>query len=85
MHSFVDKKIETVKDYAVSVLNERYSLHAMKIVSEISTLIMTFWVMNFAVGNRDVVDVDQLPVIFAAILYCVKLSGLLYLIVEDIS
>ena len=66
-------------------MNERFSLHAMKMVSELSTLVMTFWVMRYAVVNRDEVFLEDLPVLFTAIFYCVRLAGLMHLIVDDIG
>ena len=82
---FVQKQIDFVKDYAVYILNERYSLHAMKMVSELSTLVMTFWVMNYAVNNKELFFGYEIPVLFTAIFYCVKLAGLIHLIAEDMS
>lgn len=57
----------------------------MKMVSELNTLIMTFWVMNYAVNNKELFFGYEIPILFTAIYYCVRLSGLVYLIVEDLS
>jgi hypothetical protein len=57
----------------------------MKMISELSTIIMTFWVMNYAIHNKGQFFGHEIPILFTTIFYCVRLAGLVYLIVEDLS
>ena len=53
-------------------------------VGEITTMMITYWTMQFAVGKRAGLTKQNVLFLFVAITYCLKLSGLIYYIVEEL-
>ena len=45
---------------------------------------ITYWTMQFAVGKRAGLTKSNIIFLFAALTYCLKLSGLIYYIIEEL-
>ena len=71
-------------DYAVYIQNERFAWHAVKMVSEVTTLAITYWTMSFAASKRTGMTQHNLVGLFVALSYCLKLSGLINYVVEEV-